>query len=93
MKSDDLLTMVKDITRVQMVGMESGADLERRRMLPYFDAIFVAYRRALGDPRTVIPSPLHCALANAQRFVGELREGQDEHKAVLGADAMVRETA
>ena len=65
--------------------------MEQSALQPHFQAIFYAYRKALGDPRTVIPTPLHLAIANAQRCVDEMHEGQDEHKTILGADALVRE--
>jgi hypothetical protein len=93
MKTDDFFKMSSAIARVSEAGIQTGSDLERRLLLPYFDDIFATYRRALGDPAVRIPSPLHVAIANAQRFVGELREGQDEHKLMLGAEAMVREPA
>lgn len=89
---ENLFDIVSTINRVSVTGMETGADLERRRLLPYFEAIFTTYRTALGNPKTVIPTPLHLAIANAQRFIGEM-QGQDEHKSVLGCDAMVREPA
>lgn len=93
MNPNDLFEHAAGITLLQTTAMNTAVELERRRMLPVFEQVFVAYRRALGDPKAKIPTPLHVAIANAQRFVGELKDGQDEHKAVLGADALVREPA
>lgn len=52
---------------------EIGRDAERERLLPYFQAIFNAYRTALADVNINIPQALHFAMADAQREVGEIR--------------------
>lgn len=67
-------------------GMSVGAVSERNRLLPLFQAIFNAYRRALADPNANLPTPLHLALANAQRVVGELRSFEDARKFIGDAD-------
>lgn len=89
--ADEVVEFANDLARQQAHSTRIGMSVERAIMLPYFDAIFNAYRRALGDHKAIIPSPLHAAIANAQRFVGDLRQGMDEHKQVLGADAMAAE--
>lgn len=53
--------------------IQVGGEIERDRLLPHFQAIFNAYRKALADQKTTMPTPLHLAIANAQREVGEIR--------------------
>lgn len=65
--------VIKLNSDVYREGMTQGADTERRRLMPLLQAIFNAYRQALADPKTLMPTALHLALANAQRTVGEIR--------------------
>lgn len=76
-------------------GATAGITAERKHWIDdVLQPIFTAYRRALADPKVVIPTTLHAALANAQREVGAIREAQAAAKKAdhenAYAEAMIR---
>lgn len=57
-------------------GIGAGIDAERAHWFLVLDGIFAAYRKALCDEKTTMPTPLHLAISNAMREVGDIRDAQ-----------------